>query len=511
MKVVSADKMRSIDQQAIDSLGIPGSVLMENAGSAVARECKTILKQTCGKTIIVLCGKGNNGGDGFVAARHLKNLGAYVHTFCTNNIIELRGDAKNAANWYESCGEKVETIKTLQVLKKFKQCDLIVDALLGTGTKGPAKDMIKKIINWTNEQNCPIVSADIPSGLIADSAEITGSAIKADATITMGWSKFCMHFYPAKSHVGRLVTDTIGFPWPLLYDEEWNIRSINSHDLRQFKPRRSKNSHKSQLGKLLIVAGSTGMTGAAVLCCQSAMRSGAGLVNLACPASLNAIFENKLIETMTWPLDDNDMGCFCHDTIASIQEKIKWADVIALGPGIGTEATTQSFVKHLIAMAHGPLIIDADGLNALANHLEILSAYGDDIVITPHVGEYERLFDEKLDTQGFARIEQVKKKAKEYNIVIHLKGAPSLTVSPDGEVIINDGGNPGMATAGSGDVLTGCIASMIGQGLSSFKATAFAAWLHAKAGDMLLETNGEHGLIARDLVAQLPKALLTID
>jgi NAD(P)H-hydrate epimerase len=503
--------MREIDQAAIHEIGIPGIILMENAALRVVEEIKNILGEVNYKSIIVFCGKGNNGGDGFAIARHLFNAGANVLVVLIADRNEVKGDALTNLQIIENLGIKivqvVDEVHLEEIAASLYLCDLIVDAIFGTGIKGNISGTVADIIQLINYSGRYVVSVDIPSGINGDTGQICGVCVNADTTVTFALPKVGLLNYPAADYVGKLVIADISIPGSIIERQNININIIEKEYIKGLIPARYSNSNKGDYGKIFIVAGSTGMTGAATLAGLAAIRSGSGLVTVGIPKALNAIMEVKLTEVMTFPLEDEGRGTLSHSCIHQIIEKMNKADVMVFGPGLSTDASIPDILKDVLKQSDIPIIIDADGINALAKNINVLKECKCPVVITPHPGEMSRLTGLGIQHIQANRIETARNFAKDWNITVVLKGARTVVALPDEEVFINCTGNAGMATGGTGDVLAGIIASLAGQGLGVSKAAIAGVYIHGLAGDISAETRGEHGLIATDLIEALPSVI----
>ena len=517
MKVVTAEEMREIDRKTIAS-GIPSIRLMENAGRAVARAIKSRYGPLKGKKITIFCGKGNNGGDGLVIARLLGREKAKIRIFLLAGKKKLKKDPK--ANLERALRQKVEVIEidTSRKLKKFEQeskkSDLIVDAILGTGIKGAPKGLEARAIKFINTLKKPIVSVDIPSGVEGSTGRVSGEAIRADLTITFGLPKIGLVIYPGAEYVGGLEVADIGIPKRFLRDKKIKVNLITKEEISSYLKPRKPDTHKGTYGHLLVIAGSVGMTGAATLTsqaaslCFGALRSGVGLVTLAIPESLNEIMEVKLTEGMTLPLPETKKKTLSLLAEKKIIEFSKKANALALGPGLSTNKETQQLVRNLIGKISYPMVIDADALNALAGHLSILRSRIQDLgsrIITPHPGEMARLIGKKAKEVQENRIKIAGDFARKYKVIVILKGAGTVISDPEGNIYINPTGNPGMASAGVGDVLTGMIGSFLAQRREPLEAAKTGVYLHGLAGDLAAQEKGEESLIASDLLKKLPQ------
>ncbi|MCL0049687.1 NAD(P)H-hydrate dehydratase [Peptococcaceae bacterium] len=503
--------MRKIDRITIDEYGIPGVVLMENAGRKVAEiVCTELGGCVCGKVIAVFVGKGNNGGDGLVAARHLLNRGADVRIFLLANPDEIKGDAainfaifkkmsKNIYHVYQQNGVNIVKVSLLNT-------DLIIDAIYGTGFRGKVNEKVSRIIQLINDSNVPVVSVDIPSGLEADTGRLSNICVKADTTVTFGLPKLGLVIEKGLDVVGKLKVVDISIPKALLNSVDLNKHILDSDMIRSWIPKRKLDAHKGNFGRVLIVAGSKGMTGAALLTAKACLRAGAGLVTLAVPEQIHSIVSAKAPEIMTYPLLGTEEGTVSEGALQEILDKVDndKIDVLAVGPGLSLNDETITLVTGLLKKIKIPLILDADGLNALAENPEILKDSTAPIVITPHPGEMARLLGASTAEVQQKRLDITMRYAKEWGVTLLLKGARTLIASPDGMLYINSTGNPGMATAGSGDVLAGIITGFVAQGLSMHHAAAAGAYLHGMAGDKGSAELGQNALMAGDVLNYLP-------
>ncbi len=504
-RLVTGEQMARIDQRAIES-GIPGDVLMETAGRGVACVLKELLGGFQDRAITLLCGKGNNGGDGFVAARLASLSGAQVRTFLFASADDVKGDTRLNLDRARECGLHIQEIRAPEDLPEVRQAladaQAAVDALLGTGIRGGPRGLVADAITLLSEARCPIVAVDVPSGLNADTGRSEGSCAAAASTVTFGQPKLGHFFYPGRSLCGRLHLVDIGLPAPAVEAEPDRTYLVAAHGGASLLPRREPTAHKGDCGRVAIVAGSVGLTGAATLSAAAALRAGAGLVTVGVPESLNDILEIKLTEAMTRPLPEvRKARCLSLRARGEIQRLIETADSLALGPGLGVHRETVELVKRIIQDVRIPMVLDADALNALAGEVHRLKALSAPAIITPHPGEFSRLtgIDTSKDPLGAA-----KELATAVGVTVVLKGAPTVVATPGGEGFVNPSGNAGMATGGSGDVLTGLLAALIGQGLEVEHAACLGVYLHGLAGDLAAQSQA--GLIAGDIVAALPAA-----
>lgn len=526
MKVVTAAEMRQIDRDTIEGIGIPGIVLMETAGNAIVRAIEQHYP-TC-QRIGILAGKGNNGGDGIVIARQLAHLGRDVHLFLVSPQESFTGEAHINLQIAKNLGLRIEEILTDATpesdvfkeretsLNQIASCQLLVDAILGTGLRGTVRSPIATVINAINNLPIPILSVDLPSGLDADTGHPLGTCVQADRTVTIGLPKRGLLMHPGAERTGKLEVVDIGFPEQVVDAQDIKVNWTSAAQASQWMPPRLPDSHKGSYGRVLVIAGSTGMTGAAALASKAALRVGAGLVTLAIPKHLNPILEGLLPEVMTLPLSETDTGSFAVSATSAILEFAeKTKSILAIGPGLSQHPETVSLVHELIRQNREQelglrMVIDADGLNALAQDRNILSLLGRETVLTPHPGEMARLTNASVPTLEKDRIRTAQQFASEHGVTLVFKGAPTVSANANGDVWINATGNPGMATGGMGDVLTGVIAGLIAQGIPSENAATLGVYLHGLAGDIVAERLGMHGLIASDVLKAVPQAISSL-
>ena len=514
MKVVTAAEMRQIDQDTIEGVGIPGIVLMETAGSAIVRAIEQHYP-TC-RRIGIFAGKGNNGGDGIVIARQLGHAGRDVNLFLVSPQESFTGEADTNLQIAKNLGVWIKEVLTDAELKSdvnIASCELLVDAIFGTGLRGTVRGSIATLIKSINSLPAPILSVDLPSGLDANTGHPLGICVRADRTVTIGLPKRGLLVHPGAEFAGKLEVVDIGFPEQVINAQGIKVNWTTPAQVSQWVPLRPAASHKGTYGRVLVVAGSTGMTGAAALASEAALRAGAGLVTLATPKHLNPILEGLLPEVMTLPLPETDAGSLSVAATSAILEFAeKTKSVLAIGPGLSQHPDTVLLVQQLVRENREQglnlrMVIDADGLNALAQVPEGISLLDNEAVLTPHPGEMARLTHTSVPTLEKDRICSAQKFANDHGVTLVFKGAPTVTGLPNGEVWINSTGNPGMATGGMGDVLTGIIAGLMAQGLPSEKAAALSVYIHGLAGDIVSERLGEHGLIASDVLKAVPEAI----
>jgi len=511
MKVVSPKEMKEIDNISINKLGIPGIVLMENAALKVCEEIVKSLVEISGKNILIFAGKGNNGGDAFAVARHLFNRNAQVEVCIACNKKDISGDAKTNLDILENMGvstyELSMSLSKIEILESLKKADLVIDGIFGTGFKGELKELLKEIINTINSSRKPVISIDIPSGVVGATGEVPSICIKATKTVTFALPKIGIVVNPGSEYSGEVVVVDIGIPKKIIDYQRINMNIIDSDYVATLIPTRKTNSNKADFGKVFIITGSKGMTGAGCLCGKAALRSGAGLVYLGVPFSLAQIYDAALTESITISLEEKSNGYLSMESEKQILNWISHSTVAAVGPGLSINDDIVELIGSIIENSEVPLILDADALNAVARDVSVLRKLKSEAIITPHPGEMAKLLGiSNTDVQN-NRIETAREFAAKWNVITVLKGSRSLVAFPDGTIYINPTGNSGMATGGTGDVLTGLLAGLIGQGVKPRDAAVAGVYIHGLAGDMVAAIKGEHGLIAGDLVEELPYAI----
>ncbi|MFH0926550.1 MAG: NAD(P)H-hydrate dehydratase [bacterium] len=514
MKIVNSRQMQNLDRKTIEEIGIPGIVLMENAALGIIRCLENHYPKELNEGLIcILCGQGNNGGDGLTIAKHLYNRGLNVAIVLLADVEKIKGEARTNLLVCQKMGVKIlETYDFSNFENKAKsqinKSTLIIDAILGTGLKAKVQGFLEEVINYVNTTNKIVVSVDIPSGISADTGVIIGSNIKANLTVTLGLPKISTILYPAASYIGKLEVVDIGIPINLIEETEFEAKLIEISDLKSiFKPR-AINTHKGTYGHLLVLAGSKGKTGAAYLATQAALRIGTGLVTLGIPEGLNEIMEVKLDEAMTWPLPETSEKSLGLSSLKLILRDIDKFDALAIGPGLSTNEETMKLVKELISKINIPTVIDADGLNALAAEWDLVKKNKLLPIMTPHPGEMARLLKTSIGDIQTNRLKLTREAANKYGAYIALKGAGTIISDPQGKnAWVNPTGNPGMSSGGTGDVLTGIIGGLLAQGISKEKAALGGVYLHGLAGDLACKDKGEISLIATDIISYIPVAI----
>ncbi len=508
MKAATPRQMNEIDGITIRQVGIPGIILMENAALGVVNEVNELLNGVKGRNIIVFSGKGNNGGDAFAAARHLHNKGARIFHYVLCKKSEITGDAAINLNILENMGLEITELLDGSQLEPVRMqlavSDAVIDGIFGTGFKGNVSGMAKDTIDIINKANKYVVSIDIPSGVTGETGKVPGICIRATSTVTFALPKVGLLVHPGCEYVGRLVVSDIGIPSTVIDAMDIKTNCPTAREISRLIPSRHADSNKGNYGRIFIISGSVGMTGAGCLSARAALRSGAGLVYLGVPSALTHIYDASLTESITIPLDDGGGGYLSKNCIQSILDKMNRMDAAAIGPGLSTNEDISEVVASVVENACIPLILDADALNCISGDVSVLSRKKAQVVVTPHPGEMARLTGMSIEQVQNDRLKAAVEFSGRWGVITVLKGARTVIASPDGTAYINPTGNSGMATGGTGDVLTGVIAGLAGQGLNLFEAAAAGAYIHGLCGDRAAAGKGEHGLIAGDLAEELP-------
>ena len=511
MRVLTSAQMREADRRTIHDIGIPGIVLMENAGRQIVSAMEAHIDGLQGGSVAVLAGRGNNGGDGFVIARTLAQRGIEPAVFLFGRVADVQGDARTNLNVLGQLGITVVEIADAQAWELHSGealgADVIVDAIFGTGLREPLSGLLETVAGDVNASGKPVVAVDLPSGLSADSPEPPGPFIEATMTVTLGSPKLPLVLPPAEGGAGDLVIADIGIPHDVIDNLEGpKLALLTREDIRGLLEPRAQDSHKGDYGRVLIVAGSVGKTGAAYLAAMAALRSGAGLVTIATPRSCVPVLAAMAPEFMTLPLDETPEGTI---DFAAVDDVLAFpADVIAVGPGLGTSPGTTAFVHALVERSATSMVLDADALNAFVDDPDRLVAKeGVDIIVTPHPGELARLIGLSADDVQKNRLDLARDFAATHRVTIILKGHRTIIATPDGSTFINLTGNPGMATAGTGDVLTGMVAAWAAQLLDGEAAAQLAVYLHGLAGDLAEADESDVSLIAGDVIERLGDAV----
>ncbi|HET9264500.1 MAG TPA: NAD(P)H-hydrate dehydratase [Vicinamibacterales bacterium] len=514
MRVLNTDQMREADRRTIEDIGIPSVVLMENAGRQAVAAMEAAFEDLATSRVGVICGRGNNGGDGFVVARTLIQRGIETMVFLLGSVAEIRGDARTNLEILGRIGLTVVEITDAQEWElhstEISECDVIVDAILGTGFRGRLSGLLETVVADVNSLSAPVVSIDLPTGVSADTQVLEGEAIDASMTVTLAAPKIPLVFPPADSHAGDLVIADIGIPHPVIEEVEGQyLELLTREQMRELVPVRAPESHKGDFGRVLVIAGSRGRTGAAHLAAMGALKSGAGLVTVATPHSCLPIVAAMAPEYMTEPLEETTSGTIDFGAVDRVLDM--QTDVIALGPGLGQAPGTAAFVQALVERAGVPLVLDADALNAFVGDPErLVGRDGVDVIITPHPGEMARLLGVSVEEVQRDRLGTARDFAAAHRVHVVLKGNRTVIAAPDGRTFVNLTGNAGMATGGTGDLLTGMIAAWFAQLLDAEAASKLAVYLHGTAGDLAEADEGEVALTAGDLMTRLGDAVLEL-
>ena len=506
MKLYTAEAMREADRRTITELGVPGITLMENAGSG----CAGLIHQRYGATpsrkAVIVAGRGNNGGDGFVIARLLQEKGWDVITLLLGGREEISGDALTNLERLPPDLVRFSPDGIIPFAGELAEAAVIVDALFGTGLTRKVDGPWGEAVNLINAAGRPVVAVDIPSGIHGTTGKVLGTAVRADLTVTFAGAKPGHVLYPGAEYVGELRVVEIGIP-PSLLAESPGYDYLDEDAVRLLIHPRGRSAHKGSFGHLLIIAGSRGKTGAAAMAANSAVRAGSGLVTLAVPAMLHDILEVKTTEAMTVPLDDAERGYLGFPALPEILALLSGRSAVAMGPGLSRNPETTELIRRLLPEIHLPLLLDADALNAVSEKPESLrSACSPALVLTPHPGEMARICGCSVADIESDRVAAARDTAARHGVYLILKGAATIIAAPDGRIAINGSGNPGMATGGMGDLLTGIVGSLLGQGYPPFDACKLGVYLHGCAADLVASDKGEIGIRATDVQEMLPYA-----
>jgi len=503
MKVSRVTEMRTLDKTAIQKYGIAEPLLMENAGLA----CYTVLSSEFGiqgKTFVIFCGTGNNGGDGLVVARKIHSNGGTAKVFMLGDPARFRGAARTNFDIVRRLPIQVRRVKSREdVRADVAHCDAIVDSMFGTGLTRDVGGLYRDVIELINESGKTVLSVDIPSGVDGDTGKVMGIAVRADYTVTFGLPKIGNMLFPGTELGGRLYVSHISFP-PTMYTADSLLIEVN--DTPEL-PTRPRDGHKGDFGQALFIAGAAGYYGAPYFAALSFLKAGGGYSRLATPRSITPFIANKGSEIVFIPQDETPSGSIALQNKRSLLELSERMDMVILGPGLSLEAETQQLVRELAREIEKPLLIDGDGITAVCQDLPVIKQRKAATILTPHLGEMSRITKMSVADVDASKIDVLQRTAGELNAIIVLKGAHSLIGYPDGRVFINMSGNSGMATAGSGDVLTGTIAAMLGLGLSAPDATRKGVFIHGLSGDLAAMDKGEDGITAQDILDALPLAM----
>lgn len=508
MILVTAGEMQEMDRQTIESHGIPGLELMENAGRGATVALLDQFGNQLKSGVGIVCGKGNNGGDGFVIARYLAEKGIQVGVYLLAKSAAVKGDAAANLKRLSALNLTVNEIPDentfLKAKSRLSRYGLIVDAILGTGLTSEVRGFFKTVIDFINSTGIAVFAVDIPSGLNSDTGQSCGTCIRARSTATFALAKIGHCTYPGAEYTGKLEIIDIGIPQSVLESVGPKQFLLTPEQIRSYLQPRPADTHKGRTGHLLVIAGSTGKTGAAAMTAAAAMRAGAGLVTLGIAASLNPILETQVLEVMTTPLPEYRNGILGDEAVDDILQQAAGKSCLAIGPGIGQAKKTRNLLKEITRQIQIPMVIDADGLNNLAGQCSLLKKIKAATVLTPHPGEMARLIESTPAEVQQDRVKCARNFAIKFGVHVVLKGAATVIAHPDGNTFINPTGNPGMASGGMGDVLTGALAGFIAQGFSPQAAAHTAVYLHGAAADTLANRVGPIGYLAREVMNAIP-------
>jgi hydroxyethylthiazole kinase-like uncharacterized protein yjeF len=503
--VVTAAEMRALDRWTIEH-GTPGPLLMERAGKGAAGILRAGWPKLRGP-VVVCCGRGNNGGDGFVVARHLRTARLGAEVWLIGRRDAVRGDAAEMLDRWRGAVTTVETAGQVEALRRrLAHCGLVVDALLGTGLNAPVEGVFGAVIDAINAAGRPVLAVDIPSGLSADTGHPLGRAVQADITATFAFAKVGQVTYPGAALCGQLEIVDIGIPPEAVAAIGPRMRLLEAAVVGRLLPRRARDAHKGTFGHVLVLAGSRGKTGAALLAAEGAARAGAGLTTLATAGSLLPVLEGRVREVMCEPLPDGADGTAALGDGTAIAALLAGRAAVVCGPGLGQHDGVRALVHHVVRHARAPLVLDADGLNAVAG-TAVLAERPAPTVVTPHPGEMARLLGCSTADVQADRLAAARRCAAQHGVVTVLKGARTVIATPDGACAISPTGNPGMGSGGMGDVLAGVLGGLVAQGLDAWAAASLGVFVHGAAADGVAARRGEVGLLAGDLLDELPPAL----
>ncbi len=505
MKIATREIIREIDSRTIREYGIPGMILMENAGRAVSN---VILKEfPDAKNVSVFCGGGNNGGDGFVAARHLINAGKEVTIYLLKNKNEYTGDAKTNLGSLLNISKNIKRLRSN--FSNYKKSDLIIDAIFGTGLDREIKGNYKRIIETINSLKTPKISVDLPSGIDANRGIPLGISIVSNITVTFILPKLGISIHPGINYAGKIYVADI--TTPKILENKLPFELITFKKCRTINRTRLVDTHKGNYGHTLIIAGSSGKTGAAALCAHASVRSGSGLVTVGVPASIASSVDEKIIEAMSVKLEDEASGFLSETSLDQALSTLDSKTSLAIGPGISTKSGTKRFLFEILTNTKIPVVVDADAINIIAENRDFLKSLKVPVILTPHPGEMARLVGKTSKEIQSKRIEYTENFAVHHKCYVVLKGARTIIATPYGGVFINPTGNPGMSSGGMGDVLTGVISGLISQQYNPLEACLLGVFIHGLSGDIVAREMGVSGITATDVANSIPKALKQVE
>ena len=508
MKIALVEEMRRIDKLAEETYGMDALLLMENAGRAAADALTGLLGEVQGRAVCVLAGSGNNGGDAYAAARHLLSRGAKVAIYAVGNTDHMSPATRKNLEICKRLGIPIRTLKEERDWEKLRiylrLAEGVLDGVLGTGAKGPLRETEEKLIRMVNEEARHVVAVDVPSGVDADTGTTHGAAILAETTATFGLPKAGLFFCPGAACAGKIVVDAISLPQPLVEDKSILQEYLDDASAQALLPSRPADAHKGVCGRVLAVAGSRGMTGAAVMAATAALKAGAGIVTVATAEGVADILASKFTEVMTSPLPEIRPGVLGETAIDGLAALLPKYDTVLIGPGLGRVPETGAMVRRFAARVQAPLILDADALYAFCGHTEELSKLGNPLIMTPHLGELAELLGVKVPQLRENLVAHARKAATDWRAILVVKSECTIVAFPNGQVYFTSKGNPAMATAGAGDVLAGAVAGMAKEA-GPEAAALLGVYLHGYAGDIAAEEKAE-GLMAGDILDKLPEA-----
>jgi len=504
MKVSTVEQMRQMDRQAIEQYGIVEDLLMENAGHAVYFVILNTMQSLEGKRFVAFCGIGNNGGDGLVVARKLHSNGAKVSVFLLGDPKKYKGSAMRNYKIVKGLSIPIKKLTSIdQASYALTHCDAIIDAMLGTGLSRAVEGLYLDAVHAINHSGKTVFSIDIPSGINGDTGEVMGDAVRAKATATFGLPKLGNLLYPGFEYCGDLYVTHISFP-PAIYEKgEIQVETGVPGEI----PARIPDTHKGDYGKVMFIAGSQNYLGAPQFSALSFLKAGGGLSYLATPKTLAPYLGSRSRELVLFPLWETDTGSISYKNLEGLMALCDRMDLVVMGPGLSLDEQTQKLVRTLTERIPVPFLLDGDGITAVSQAPDILKKRKAETILTPHPGEMARLTGKNIAEIKKNRIEVLQETSGALKAIIVLKGAHTIVGMPDGRVWINLTGNPGMATAGSGDVLTGSISAMFSRGFSIEQAAKIGVFIHGLAGDIVAEEKGEDGIVAGDLMEALPLAV----
>jgi NAD(P)H-hydrate epimerase len=504
--ILTVDRMRKIDLEAIGQDLNTGFSYMKKAAEGLFDVARKIVPTPRSGDIVIVCGKGNNGGDGLSLGKLLLDAGYNVMCYLLCEPDELQRESKLAYEAYSDSQGNFLVLDDASDMVNLSNCSLIIDALIGIGLKGELKPLYAEVIENINSSKVPVLSVDTPSGINNDTGETGSLCVKANFTVTMGFPKIGQYFFPARKYIGDLYIKNLGYPQNIVTKNSLNIFLPEFNDYKNMLPQRIPDGSKFEHGVVFMLSGSSGMSGSATLASNSSLRTGCGMVYLAVPKSIMNIIANKVTEVVIKPINETSQGTPSLSSLNEITDLMEKSKAACIGPGISHNNETSNLVLEIVSKSNIPIVLDADGINAFKGKKEQLKKHKSPVVITPHKGEWERVFGE-ISPKPIEKIEQIRKVAVDFNISILFKGNPTIISDTKGNIYLSPYGNSGMATAGSGDVLSGIITSLIAQGCSCHDAAILGAYIHAKAGEEASKELSEYSMIASDIVNNIYKVI----